>query len=188
MPRHLYLIALGSNQRHHRHGRPEAVLTAALAWLDRGRVRLVASSPVIASAPVGPSQRRYANAAAIVRTRLGPPRLLRRLQRIETRFGRCRSGQPWRARVLDLDIVLWSGGAFAHDDLVIPHPQFRRRAFVLQPAKRIAAAWRDPLTALTIAHLTSRLTRPRRTPRASAPARSHAAARALSSVGRATDF
>jgi len=67
--------------------------------------------------------------------------------------------------VLDLDIVLWNGGAYAADDLVIPHPAFRIRAFVLVPAARIAGDWRDPLTGLTIRQLAARLTKPRPAPR-----------------------
>ena len=43
----------------------------------------------------------------------------------------------WRARVLDLDIVLWSAGPWASERLVIPHGEFRRRAFVLGPAAAI---------------------------------------------------
>ena len=162
MARHRYLIALGSNMRHPRHGAPEAVLRAAFAQLDRKRMTLQATSRIHASAPVGPSRRRYANAAAIVRTRLEPQRLLARLKRIEARFGRLQGGgMRWRARVLDLDIVLWSGGPFASPDLLIPHVHLRTRTFVLKPALEIAATWRDPLTGLSIRHLTHRLTRPR---------------------------
>lgn len=147
--------------RHPRLGAPAEVLRAAFAALDRKRIKLRAASPIHASAPIGPSQRRYANAAAMISTRLGPSRLLARLKRIEARFGRKHRGMRWRARVLDLDIILWSGGTFSSRQLVIPHQQFRSRPFVLKPAKAIAAAWRDPSTGLTIQHLTTRLTRPR---------------------------
>jgi 2-amino-4-hydroxy-6-hydroxymethyldihydropteridine diphosphokinase len=61
--------------------------------------------------------------------------------------------------VLDLDLVLWSGGAWASDRLVLPHPEFRRRTFVLAPAATIAPAWRDPLTGLTVRQLGARLNR-----------------------------
>lgn len=166
MARHRYLVALGSNMRHARHGAPAAVLRAALARLDRGRLTLDAASSIVTSQPLGPSRRRYANAAAIVRTRLSPRRLLARLKGIERAFGRKTRGERWRARVLDLDIVLWSGGAYAAPDLVIPHPHLRTRRFVLEPAGQIAPHWRDPLTGLTLTHLTARLTRPRPMPRA----------------------
>jgi 2-amino-4-hydroxy-6-hydroxymethyldihydropteridine diphosphokinase len=141
------------------------VLAAALDRLAAEGLRVVAAAPVIATDPIGPSIRRYANSAAVVETALEPPALLALLKRIEREFGRRPGGQRWRARVLDLDVVLWSGGAFASADLTIPHPLFRERAFVLIPAARIAPGWRDPLTGLTLRQLRARLTRPRPLPR-----------------------
>lgn len=164
---HRYLIALGSNVRHPRHGAPREVLRAAARALDSAGMDLEALSPIIASAPLGPSRRRYANACALVSSPLAPAALLARLQSIEHTFGRVRRGAPWRARTLDLDIVLWSGGALAdiEANLVIPHPAYRTRPFVLGPATTIARDWRDPLTGLATKHLASRLTRRRPTPR-----------------------
>ncbi len=118
-------------------------------------------SAIIDSAPLGPSQRRYANAAAIISAELSPPTLLRRLHDIERHFGRVRRGQAWQARTLDLDILLWSGGMWADGDLAIPHPAFRSRNFVLTPAAMIAPDWRDPVTGLTIRQLQSRFNRPK---------------------------
>ncbi len=157
-----YLIALGSNRRHHRYGRPEAVLRAALGELDRKGLTLKAASAIVGSAPIGPSLRRYANAAALVKTRLAPDELLDRLKTIERRFGRRMGGQRWSARVLDLDVVLWSGGAWSSPELTVPHVAFRQRRFVLGPAAQIAPTWRDPLTGLTMRHLLARLLKSRR--------------------------
>lgn len=160
-----YLIALGSNQRHHRHGSPERVLRTALAVLGQGACKVLAAAPVIRSAPLGPSRRRYANGAAVIETRLEPDDLLDQLQAIESAFGRRSSGQRWAARVLDLDIVMWSGGMWCSPGLTIPHPEFRRRNFVLGPASALAAGWRDPITGLSLRQLHSRLTRARAVPR-----------------------
>jgi 2-amino-4-hydroxy-6-hydroxymethyldihydropteridine diphosphokinase len=162
--RHRYLLALGSNAPHHRHGAPAGVLRAALAAIEAEGVTVIDVSPLIASAPVGPSKRRYANGAALVESDLEPEDLLALLKQLEARFGRRRGGQRWASRVLDLDVVLWGGGAYAADGLTIPHPQFRERGFVLQPAAAIAPDWRDPLTGLTLRQLRARLTRPRPLP------------------------
>ncbi len=123
-----------------------------------------AVSPMMTTAPLGPSNRRYSNAAALVETSLPPPAALAALKRIERAFGRRRGGQAWTARVLDLDLVLWSGGCWADAALAIPHPAFRHRDFVLAPACAIAPDWRDPLTGLTLRQLRARLTRPRPRP------------------------
>jgi 2-amino-4-hydroxy-6-hydroxymethyldihydropteridine diphosphokinase len=91
---HRYLIALGSNVRHPRHGAPREVLRAAARALDSAGMDLEALSPIIASAPLGPSRRRYANACALVSSPLAPAALLSRLQSIEHTFGRVRRGAP----------------------------------------------------------------------------------------------
>ncbi len=156
-----YLIALGSNQRHHRHGPPERVLGAALAALAQAGITVEQAGPVLRSAPLGPSLRRYANSAAVVRTGLQPDDLLQALKAIERRFGRRARGQRWSSRVLDLDIVLWRGGCWSSPDLTVPHTLFRQRRFVLDPALPIAGQWRDPLSHLTLRQLSARLARPR---------------------------
>jgi 2-amino-4-hydroxy-6-hydroxymethyldihydropteridine diphosphokinase len=150
-----YLIALGSNVRHRRHGSPRGVLRAALAAMSRAGLRVEKTSPLMASRPLGPSRRTYANAATVIATRLEPPAVLERLKTIERSFGR-RRGRRWSQRVLDLDIVLWDGGAWSSPGLTIPHVAFRERPFVLRPALAVAADWRDPLTCLTVRQLARR--------------------------------
>ncbi len=142
-----YAIAIGSNRRG-RHGGPAAEVRAAIAALDG--VRAVA--PVVASAPLGPSLRRYANTVVLVDSALDPAALLVRLKAIERGFGR-RRGRRWGARVIDLDILLWSGGCWRSAGLVVPHVAFRARDFVLGPLARIAPGWRDPVGGRTVRQL-----------------------------------
>ena len=150
-----YAIALGANV-HGRHGSPERALAAALKAIGG----VIAASPVMRSSPIGPSRRRFANAAALIASDEEPPALLARLKRIERAFGR-RRGQSWGARVLDLDIVLWSGGAWSAKGLTVPHAAFRERTFVLRPLARIAPGWRDPLTGRSVRQLLHLVDRPR---------------------------
>lgn len=125
---------------------------------------VTARSPVIATPAMGAAQRRFANAALVLASELDPPALLAALKRTEREFGR-RPGQRWGDRVLDLDIVLWSGGAWRSDGLTIPHAAFAARRFVLDPACAIAPDWRTPPYGLTLAQHQARLTRPRPLPR-----------------------
>ena len=146
-------------------GGPRRVLDEALRALAREGVQVLAQSPVINSAAVGPSTRRYANSAALVQSGLSPPDFLRLLQRVEQHFGRGRAqrrGQRWRARMLDLDIVLWSGGVWFSRDLIIPHREMRHRDFVLGPACVVAGDWRDPVSAIGLRPLYARLKRPQK--------------------------
>jgi 2-amino-4-hydroxy-6-hydroxymethyldihydropteridine diphosphokinase len=155
----LYAIALGSNRRHGRHGDPIRILAAIRGVLrDEGITPLIVS-PTFVTAPIGPSIRAFANAAAVVETELDPPALLAALKRIEVAFGR-RRGQRWGARVLDLDILLWQGGRWqsSHPTLNIPHIMLEYRKFVLDPLVKIAPRWRIP-GAGTVAQTHARLTR-----------------------------
>ena len=121
-------------------------------------------SPILATAPLGPAQRRFANAACVIESEYDPPSLLAGLKRLEREFGR-RRGQRWGDRVLDCDIILWSGGVWRARDLTIPHDQFRVRSFVLAPACAVAADWRDPVSGFSLRQLNARLTRTRLLPR-----------------------
>ncbi|MDZ3831111.1 MAG: 2-amino-4-hydroxy-6-hydroxymethyldihydropteridine diphosphokinase [Sphingopyxis sp.] len=160
MPLPLYAIGLGSNRRHARFGDPRRVLLRAIAAIESEAVEAVDASPIIASAPLGPSRRRYANAVLLVASSLSPPEMLAHLKAIEAEFGR-RMGQRWGARTLDLDILLWSGGTWADDMLTIPHPEIERRNFVLAPLATIAANWRHPVSGLTIRQLGAKFVRPK---------------------------
>lgn len=141
-------------------GGPRQVLLAAYQALEKQGFSLEAASPIIDSAPVGPSLRRYANAACVIMGEQRPQELLELLQGLERQFGRGRTqriGQRWRARALDLDIVLWSGGCWSSPSLIIPHKEMRHRDFVLGPASAIAGDWRDPVSGLTLRQLYARL-------------------------------
>lgn len=171
---HVYAIGLGSNRRHGRYGAPRAVVEAVMAALSP-----VARSQILISAPLGPSLRRYANAAVLIKSPLLPPALLAQLKEMERAFGR-RRGRRWGERVLDLDLLLWSGGAWHERTLTIPHARLVERRFALDPLQQIAPSWR--ISGIrTVRQQAARLTRPR-------PAHRSVAGRVRSSVGRASDF
>lgn len=153
---HLYAIAIGSNRLHGRFGRPAGVVEAAIARLDQ-EFGLFDASPIILNPAHGGAGRDFANAVALVESSLDPRQMLDGLKQIEREFGR-RSGRRWGPRVLDLDVVLWSGGRFRSRGLTIPHIQIGKRAFVLQPLAAIAPAWRIE-GSLTARHLAQRLAR-----------------------------
>ncbi len=152
-----FIVALGSNKPGP-WGTPEQTLLRAIGLLIPA-----ATSLILRTAPIGPSRRRFVNAVAIIETDLTPPQLLAHLKALERDAGR-RLGRRWAARPLDLDIVGWSGGIWGSSGLIIPHPHFRQRRFVLGPLARIAPDWRDPITHLTMRQLLSRLDRKRPRP------------------------
>ena len=158
---HLYAIAIGSNRPHGRHGRPPQVVEAAVAALDWQFV-LFDASPILLNPALGGAGRNFANGIALIESDLSPPALLAALKAIERAFGR-RPGRRWGSRVLDLDIVAWSGGRWRSRGLIIPHRDFAARGFVIAPLAAIAPHWRLQgwLTARHLAHRLARA-RPRR--------------------------
>lgn len=151
---HLYAIALGSNRRHMRHGRPSGVVEAAIARLDE-EFDLFDASPIVLNKAVGGAGRDFANAVALVESKLAPETMLELLKSIERDFGR-RPGKRWGERVLDLDLVAWDGEPVRSRRLTIPHSRLEERDFVLGPLEAIAPEWRIK-GGLTVRHLASRL-------------------------------
>lgn len=152
---HLYAIAIGSNRPHGRYGRPPDVVHAAIARLDQ-EFGLFDASPIMLNAAHGGAGREFANAVALIESPLEPLQVLERLKHMERQFGR-RPGRRWGPRVLDLDLVLWSGGRVRSRRLNVPHPRLAERSFVLQPLAAIAPGWR--MGPLTVRHLAHRLAR-----------------------------
>ena len=96
------------------------------------------------------------NGAVVGTTALSAHALLERLLGIEQDFGRKRpyGGAP---RTLDLDLILYGDTVIDEPGLVVPHPRFRERRFVLEPLAEIAPDWIDPVTGRTISDLLSKL-------------------------------
>jgi 2-amino-4-hydroxy-6-hydroxymethyldihydropteridine diphosphokinase len=142
-------IALGSNI-----GDRDATLRAALDALAPFVSNLRASS-FHQTAPVDMpgSPAPFLNAAAVGETGLTASVLLERLLAIEQDFGRTRP-HPGASRTLDLDLILYGDDVISEPPrLLVPHPRFRERAFVLAPLAEVAGDWTDPVTALTVSQL-----------------------------------
>ena len=82
--------------------------------------------------------------------------LLEHLLALERDQGRTRAF-PNAARTLDLDLILYGSLVCDEPGLVVPHPRFRERRFVLAPLAEVAGDWVDPVTGLTISALLRRL-------------------------------
>ena len=79
--------------------------------------------------------------------------LLDTLLAIERDLGRERPF-PGAPRTLDLDLILYGDAVIDEaPSLIVPHPRFRERRFVLEPLAEIAPDWRDPVTGQTVEEL-----------------------------------
>jgi 2-amino-4-hydroxy-6-hydroxymethyldihydropteridine diphosphokinase len=148
----LIAIAFGSNL-----GDRRAHLGWAIDRLSAHLLNLRASS-LVETEPVGvlAPQPNYLNAAVVGESSLTPADLMRVLLALERERGRVRTS-PGAPRTLDLDLILYGDSIIDEPDLVVPHPRFRERRFVLEPLAEIAGEWTDPVTGKTIRTLLEQL-------------------------------
>jgi 2-amino-4-hydroxy-6-hydroxymethyldihydropteridine diphosphokinase len=97
----------------------------------------VACSSFYKSSPVDAKGPDFVNAVVHLTTRLNAIDLLHACQTIENLAGRKRP-YPNAPRTLDIDILLYGESTISSEELRVPHPRMRDRAFVLQPLKEIA--------------------------------------------------
>ena len=138
-------VALGSNL-----GDRVAHLDFAVSKL-RPLLRNLKVSRYYDTAPVGVPgpQPLFLNAAAVGHTSMHARDLLDALLAIERERGRERP-QANAPRTLDLDLILYGDFVLQEPDLIVPHPRFRERRFVLEPLVEIAPGLVDPVTRKTV--------------------------------------
>lgn len=102
--------------------------------------------------PADPPQHDFINAVVAGHTALGPRAVLERLLALEVERGRVRT-TPGAARQLDLDLILYGNSVINEPDLIVPHPRFRERAFVVRPLAEIAPAMIEPASGKSIRDL-----------------------------------
>lgn len=145
---HNTLLSLGSNV-----GDCIANLAAATEALRVSGVRVVASASVYLTEPKERSdQPWFYNTALLAATEIPPHELLRICRDIEATAGRLRI-EPYGPRTLDIDIVFIDALIIRTPDLIVPHPKYRERRFVLEPIAEIAPLFRDPCTGRTMQEL-----------------------------------
>jgi len=145
-------VALGSNLGDRRAHLDFAVSRLRTILGDLNVSRYYETEPVDVSEP----QPLFLNAAAVGESTRSAPDLLRALLALERERGRERP-YAHAARTLDLDLVLFGDAVIEEPDLVVPHPRFRERRFVLQPLSDIAPDLVDPVSRLTVRELLNRV-------------------------------
>lgn len=133
--KHKVYIAIGSNLDN-----PVNQVKSAIKELGKlPKSDVVDVSSLYRSPPVGMSEQPdYINAVTELATGLQAHELLNELEKIEFEHGRTRTTRRWGPRTLDLDMILFDDISINTPRLIVPHPEFHKRAFVLVPLYEIA--------------------------------------------------
>lgn len=148
-------IGIGSNL-----GNPLEYCRDAIAKMSNlDDLAVLRESSFYKTEPVGfTDQNDFVNAVCEIRTRLSPGQLLKALKNIEKRMGR-QDEHRWGPRIIDLDILLYGQNVISDKEhgLMIPHPDFHKRRFVLVPLCEIASYVIHPAFGVSIRGLLDRL-------------------------------
>ncbi len=141
-------LALGSNL-----GDREKYLRAAVIGLAGRGVRMSRSASLYSTEPRDVlDQPWFLNTVIEGDTLLAPEELLNACLQVEQDNLRVRGARKG-PRTLDIDIIFYGSEVIRKPGLMIPHPLFAARRFVLAPLAEIAAGVIDPRTGKTIQEL-----------------------------------
>ncbi|MCA9732898.1 MAG: 2-amino-4-hydroxy-6-hydroxymethyldihydropteridine diphosphokinase [Deferribacteres bacterium] len=142
------LCSLGSNL-----GNRELNLTNALSSLKQFEISGVRQAKIYETEPVGlKEQPLFLNTAVLFETALAPLDLLDTILELEKQLGRVRR-EKWGPRIIDIDIILFGQERLENERLIIPHPRFQERKFVLAPMADLIPQVIPPGSSFTVAQL-----------------------------------
>ena len=125
------VLSLGSNMGL----REERLLEAAILLDETDGICVRRLSSLFESEPLGiDTSNLFINACCVIETSLDPRELLVICKDLERRAGRVPGDAD---RALDVDIVVFGGREIIEPDLILPHPRFRGRLFVIEPLAEI---------------------------------------------------
>lgn len=150
---HPVFIALGSNK-----GNRLQHLSDAIDDLSNSScIRIRKISSFIETTPIGTNEGgNYLNGMLRIDTILLPRELLNLLHRIEEKHGRIRTSK-FAPRPLDLDIIFYDNYTSEQPSLLLPHPRYRYRPFILELLSEIDPYFKDPESQETMLSIWQRM-------------------------------
>jgi len=125
-------FGLGSNL-----GDREGSIQSAVERLGGAELRFVRMSSIYETEPVGLlRQPMFMNAVAEFESELSPRELLERALGVEREMGRVRTVKNG-PRNIDIDLILCGDLVVNEPDLVVPHPRYREREFVMKGLREL---------------------------------------------------
>ena len=152
----LAYLSLGSNLGK----RQENIENALRALNAMAQMQCIQCSSFYETKPWGFfSKHLFINAVAIYRTTLPPESLLQITKNVETSLGRTQKShnEQYTDRKIDIDILMYNNLIYHSPQLILPHPYFHKRLFVLEPLVEIAPQIIHPLLEKTMTELLNEL-------------------------------
>ena len=150
-------LSLGSNIG----SRLDHLKEARRRILATSGMKLVAQSPVYETEPVGvkPEYQRleFLNAVLIIDSPCAAHECYNQLRGIEEDMGRHRGSDRYSPRSIDIDMIYIDNLSIESGGLVIPHPRWLERRFVVQPLADIRPDLILPGTDKTVAQILAAL-------------------------------
>lgn len=142
------IISLGSNL-----GDKLYYLSEAQKKLVENGIKIISESKIYKTEPLGYlDQSDFYNLVIKVETSCTPYELLDITQKIELELGRTREFKN-APRTCDIDIISFEKILSSDEKLLLPHPRYRERLFVLKLLKEADPDYKDPETEESISEL-----------------------------------
>jgi 2-amino-4-hydroxy-6-hydroxymethyldihydropteridine diphosphokinase len=128
-----YIISVGTNIGNRKENIEKTIVAInSIPYTD-----VVKTSSIYETEPVGYArQDNFYNIILSVKSKFNPNEMLGICLGIEAGFGRVRSIKNG-PRILDLDIIFAENEKIKTSNLIVPHPRFSERRFVLEPLLEI---------------------------------------------------
>lgn len=152
---HIIFFGLGSNL-----GDKQKNIERAYKQIKKRIGKIVSKSAFYFSEPEGfESENEFVNSVCEVATTISPAEVLQETQEIEKKLGRTSKSQnqEYTDRVIDIDILMYDNLIVEESDLIIPHPRFHLRDFVLTPFVEISPNTIHPVFDKSILQLKNEL-------------------------------
>ncbi len=150
-------LSLGSNVGN----RLAYLIAAKKRILSLAGITWLAQSPVYQTEPIdAPAAFQkclFLNSILIIESKFACHHLINQLQTIEQKVGRIPQLQPNLPRPLDIDIIYADQLQIVEERLVIPHPRWDQRRFVIQPLSDVRPELHIPGQAATVNEVLAQL-------------------------------
>ncbi len=155
MKKHRIFLGLGSNL-----GDKQKNIERAYKLIKKRIGKIVSKSAFYISEPVGfESDNEFLNSVCEVVTLMSVYEILQETQEIEKEIGRVNKSQrgEYLDRIIDIDILMYDDIIIEEPSLIVPHPQFHIRSFVLIPFAEISPNTIHPVFDKSILQLKNEL-------------------------------